>query len=73
MTEKELLAVVFTFGNFHSYLLGTRVIEHTDHSAFMYLMEKKDVNPRLIRWVLFLQKFDFEVDYSKGAENQVVD
>ena len=73
VTEKELLAVVFTFENFHSYLLGTRVIEHTDHSAFMYLMEKKDVNPRLIRWVLFLQKFDFEVDYSKGAENQVAD
>ena len=71
--EQELLTVVFTFKNFCSYLVGTRVIVHTEHSALRYLMEKKDVNPRLIRWVLFLQKFDFEVDYSKGAENQVAD
>ncbi|XP_015165386.1 uncharacterized protein [Solanum tuberosum] len=39
----------------------TKVIVHTDHVALRYLMAKKDVNPRLIRWVLLLQEFDFEV------------
>ena len=34
VTEQELLAVVFAFEKFRSYLLGTRVIVHTDHSAF---------------------------------------
>ena len=29
-------------------------------------MAKKDVNPRLIRWVLLLQEFDFEVKDRKG-------
>ena len=29
--------------------------------------------PRLIIWVLLLQKFDFEVKDRKGTENQVVD
>ena len=73
MTEQELLAVVFAFEKFRSYLLGTRVIVHTDHSALRYLMAKKDEKPRLIRWVLLLQEFDFEVLDRKGTENQVVD
>ena len=43
--EKELLAVVFTFDKFHSYLVGTKVIVYTDHSAIKYLVEKKNVKP----------------------------
>ena len=50
-----------------------RVIAHTDHSALRYLMVKKDSKPRLIRWVLLLEKFDFEVKDRKGTENQVAD
>ena len=73
VTEQELLAVVFAFEKFRSYLLGTRVIVHTDHSALRYLMENKDAKPRLIRWVLLLQEFDFEVLDRKGTENQVAD
>ncbi|MFV1224578.1 ribonuclease H family protein, partial [Klebsiella pneumoniae] len=73
LSEQELLAVVFAFEKFHSNLVGTRVIVHSDHSALIYLMEKKDVKPRLIRWVLLLQEFDFEVLDRKGTENQVAD
>ena len=71
MTEQELLALVFAFEKFCSYLLGTRVIVHTDHSALRYLIVKKGDKPRLIRWVLLLQEFEFEVRYGKGTENQV--
>ena len=53
-TEKELLAIVFTFDKFRPYLIGNKVIVHTDHSSIKYLMTKKDTNPRLIRWVLLL-------------------
>ena len=36
-------------------------------------MAKKDAKLRLIRWVLLLQEFDFEVRDRKGTKNQVAD
>ena len=46
---------------------------HTDHSSLRYLIAKKDVNPRLIRWVFLLQEFDLEVKDKKRTYNQVDD
>ena len=59
MTEQELLDVVFAFEKFLSYLLGNRVMVHTNHSSLRYLMAKKDAKARLISWILLLQEFDF--------------
>ena len=53
-TKKELLAIVFSFDKFRPYLIGNKVVVHTDHSAIKYLMTKKDAKPRLIRWVVLL-------------------
>ncbi|GKB61206.1 reverse transcriptase domain-containing protein [Tanacetum coccineum] len=50
-TEKELLAVVFSFDKFRTYLVLSKTIVYTDHSALKYLFSKQDAKPRLIRWV----------------------
>nr|GFB60711.1 reverse transcriptase domain-containing protein [Tanacetum cinerariifolium] len=42
---------------------------YTDHSVLKYLFAKKDAKARLLRWVLLLQEFDFDVVDTKGAEN----
>jgi hypothetical protein len=72
-TEKELLAVVFAFEKFKSYIVNSKVIVYTDHAAIKYLLAKKDAKPRLIRWILLLQEFDVEIRDKKGVENVVVD
>ncbi|GJT06150.1 reverse transcriptase domain-containing protein [Tanacetum coccineum] len=55
-TEKEMLAVVYAFKKFRSYLIMNKSVVYTDHSALKYLFNKKDAKARLLRWVLLLQE-----------------
>ncbi|GJR72235.1 reverse transcriptase domain-containing protein [Tanacetum coccineum] len=53
-TEKEMLAVVYAFEKFGSYLILNKSVVYTDHSSLKYLFAKKDSKARLLRWVLLL-------------------
>ncbi|XP_021719923.1 uncharacterized protein LOC110687584 [Chenopodium quinoa] len=68
-TEKEMLAVIYAIDKFHSYLVGSKVIIHTNHAALRYLMTKTHAKPRLIRWILQLQDYDIEIKDTKGKDN----
>nr|GEV58487.1 reverse transcriptase domain-containing protein [Tanacetum cinerariifolium] len=72
-TEKEKLAVVYDFEKFRSYLNMNKSIVYMDHFALKYLFAKKDAKARLLRLILLLQKFDFKVIDTKGAENYAAD
>nr|GEY13130.1 hypothetical protein [Tanacetum cinerariifolium] len=72
-TEKELLAVVYAFEKFRSYLVLLKTIVYTDQSALKYLLAKQDAKPRLLWWILILQEFDVIIRDKKGAENLTAD
>ncbi|GKC55252.1 reverse transcriptase domain-containing protein [Tanacetum coccineum] len=71
--EKELLAVVYAFEKFRPYLVLSKTIVYTDHSALKYMLAKQDTKPRLLRWILLLQEFNVKIRDKKGAENLVAD
>ncbi|GJY07166.1 reverse transcriptase domain-containing protein [Tanacetum coccineum] len=74
-TEKEMLAVVYAFEKFRSYLIMNKSIVYTDHSPpFKYLFHKKDARTRIgIPVPVSSQEFCFKVIDTKGAENYAVD
>nr|GEW35845.1 DNA-directed DNA polymerase [Tanacetum cinerariifolium] len=67
--KKEMLAMVYAFEKFRSYLILNKSIVYTNHSALKYLFAKKDSKVRLLCWVLLFQEFKFTVIDTKGAEN----
>ncbi|KAL8116576.1 hypothetical protein AgCh_022923 [Apium graveolens] len=73
ITEKELLAVVYTTEYFQSYLVGSKVIVHIDPVTLKYFLSKNDAKPPLIHWILLLQEFDLEIRDTNGAENVFID
>nr|GEZ89142.1 reverse transcriptase domain-containing protein [Tanacetum cinerariifolium] len=45
-TKKEMLTVVYAFEKFWPYLILSKSIVYTDHSALKYLLNKQDAKPR---------------------------
>ncbi len=43
----------------------------TDHANLMYLKGSSD--PKVLRWMLALQEYDFEVRHTKASDNKVPD
>ena len=74
-TERECLAIHHWTKYFRCYLADRRFTIVTDHDALKWLFNKsKDgIKARLLRWMLNLQSYDFEVKHRKGKQHQNAD
>jgi hypothetical protein len=71
--ELELLAAIATMEQFHYYLDGQRFTLETDHNNLRWIMNIKNPQGRLARWITRLTAFDVEFVYRKGECNEVAD
>ena len=73
ITHLELLAAVHGVTYWKSYLEGSKFTLVTDHKALTSILTTKQTVPKLIRWALVLQSYDFDVQYRKGKLNCAAD
>ena len=66
-TMRELLAAVAFIKHFHHYLWGRRFILRTDHVSLKWLVNFKEPEGMLARWLAVLSSYDFETQHCKGA------
>jgi hypothetical protein len=71
--QKEMLAIVWAAKHFEMWIYGHKVICQSDHRPLAWLDSMRNQNSRLMRWSLFLQRFDLEHCFKKGIENSNAD
>lgn len=67
--EREALAAVSVIKEFYPYLYGFQFKLITDHNPLTSLKALKDPGGRLARWMMYLQQFDFQVEYRAGKNH----
>ena len=59
-TMRELLALVVFIKHFHHYLWGRKFILRTDHASLKWLVNFREPEGMLARWLSVLSSYEFE-------------
>lgn len=73
VSEQELWAVVYGLKKFETYLRGAVTIIRTDHKSLSFINNWNLYSARVTRWIMYMQQFDYTVEYVKGKDNVVPD
>lgn len=69
--EKEAFAIYYTLKKYEYLLRDVRFILQTDHKNLTYVATAQ--SPKVRRWCLELQAYDFEIEHIAGESNVVAD
>ena len=71
--ELEMLAIVYALRRFRVYVSGIRFKIITDCNALALALKKKDINPKIGRWILELLNYDYITEHRPGSKMSHVD
>ena len=69
VTRRELLAVVKSVQHFHHYLYGRQFTVRTDHAALKWLLNFRNPEGQIARWIERLQYYNFQIEHRPGAKH----
>jgi hypothetical protein len=72
-TDQECLAVVDALKAFETRLLGIPFTVITDHQALVHMMNQDISSPRQMRWMNYMQRFEFRIQHQPGRTNMLAD
>ncbi|GBL98923.1 hypothetical protein AVEN_165739-1 [Araneus ventricosus] len=73
-TERECAAIIFAVKKLQCYLDGhTEFLIMTDHNPLAWLKNNASLNPRLTRWALALQPYNYTVVHRSDRNHKNVD
>ncbi|UYV82442.1 K02A2.6-like, partial [Cordylochernes scorpioides] len=73
VTRKELLAIVKSIEHFHHYLYGQEFILRSDHASLQWLLNFKNPEGQLARWIQRLQEYQVKIQHRPGKRHQNAD
>jgi len=71
--ELEMLAIINSIKRFHIYLLRIHLKIVTDCNSVTLTLQRKDINPYIARWAMFLQNYSYDIEHRPGSRMQHVD
>lgn len=71
--ELETLAVVYALARFHTFVDRLPFTIVTDCEALSQTLKKRDVNPRIAKWALALENYEYKIQHRKGERMTHVD
>ena len=69
VTRRELLAVVSSIKHFHHYLYGKDFLVRTDHGALTWLLNFKNPEGQVARWLEVLLTYNFKIVHRPGKQH----
>ena len=68
-TRKELLAIVCFTRHFRHCLLGRTFVIRTDHNSLTWLLNFKNIEGQLSRWIEELSQYNFVIQHRSGSKH----
>lgn len=71
--DKEAAAIIFGLKKFHQFISGRKVLIKTDHKPLLGIFNPRKpipniISPRMLRWALLLNSYDYEIEYVEGKK-----